>query len=109
MTCMLPNCILLPYDKIYCAHILREFKTQHRSNPKLYSPELGLDLSDEVLASLGQHPRDNDIHIMFTQARSSNPYTYGRFHQYALKARALFGKPCTPFIHLQHACLRPAN
>ncbi|KAL0018504.1 hypothetical protein WJX77_002021 [Trebouxia sp. C0004] len=38
--------------------ILREAKTQDRANPKLYSRRLGLELSDEIRASLQQHPRD---------------------------------------------------
>ena len=86
-------CILLPSETHKeGALILREFKTQDRSNPKLYSRGLGLELSDEVRVSLEQHPRD----YLFTEARSSKPYTHGRFQQYAYRTlKALFGKPCT--------------
>ena len=72
--------------------ILREFKTQDISNPKLYSRGLGLELSNEVQASLEQHPRN----YLFTQAGSSKPYTHGGFQQYASRTlKALFSKPCT--------------
>ncbi len=93
MTSITPNCILLPYDTHKeGALILREFKTQDRSNPKLYSRGLGLELSGEVRASLQQHPRD----YLFTEARSIRPYTHGGFQQYASRTlKALFGKPCT--------------
>ena len=93
MTSITPNCILLPYDtKREGALILREFKTQDRTNPRLYSRGLGLELSDEVRASLQQHPRD----YLFTEARSSKPYTHGGFQQYASRTlKSLFGKPCT--------------
>ncbi len=66
-----PNCILLPYDtKREGALILRKFKTPGRTNPKLYSQGLGLQLSDEVRATLQQRPRD----YLFTEARSSKPH-----------------------------------
>jgi len=72
--------------------ILREFKTQDRANPKLYNRRLGLELSDEIRASLQQHPRD----YLFTEARSIKPYTHGGFQQYASRTlKTLFGKPCT--------------
>ncbi len=49
VTSITPKCILLPYDtNKEGALILREFKTQDRSNPKLYSRGLGLELSEEV-------------------------------------------------------------
>ena len=93
MTSSTPNCILLPYDtRKEGALILREFKTQDRANPKLYNRRLGLGLSDEIRASLQQHPRD----YLFTEARSIRPYTHGGFQQYASRTlKALFGKPCT--------------
>jgi len=93
MTSITPNCILLPYDtRKEGALILREFKTQDRANPKLYNRRLGLELSDEIRASLQQHPRD----YLFTEARSIRPYTHGGFQQYASRTlKALFGKPCT--------------
>jgi len=57
MTSITPNCILLAYDtRKEGALILREFKTQDRANPKLYNRRLGLELSDEIRASLQQHP-----------------------------------------------------
>jgi hypothetical protein len=93
MTSITPNCILLPYDtNKEGALILREFKTQDRNNPKLYARGLGLELLDEIRASLQQHPRD----YLFIEARSSKPYTHGGFQQYASRTlKALFGKPCT--------------
>ncbi len=93
MTSTTPNCILLPYDTYKeGVLILREFKTQDISNPKLYSRGLGLELSNEVQASLEQHPRN----YLFTQAGSSKPYTHGGFQQYASRTlKALFSKPCT--------------
>ncbi len=86
-----PNCILLPYDtKRERVLILREFKTQDRA--KLYNRRLGLELSDEIRASLQQHQRD----YLFTEARSSKPYTHGGFQQFASRTlRSLFSKPCT--------------
>ena len=49
MNSITPNCILLPYkNKKEGALILREFKTQDRANPKLYTRRLGLQLSDEI-------------------------------------------------------------
>ncbi len=72
--------------------ILREFKTQDRANPKLYNRRLGLELSDEIHASLQQHPR----YYLFCEAFVSKPYTRGGFQQYASRTlKALFGKPCT--------------
>jgi len=93
ITSITPNCILLPYDtRKEGALILREFKTQDRANPKLYNRRLGLELSDEIRASLQQHPRD----YLFTEARSISPYSHGGFQQYASRTlKALFGKPCT--------------
>jgi len=93
VTSITPNCILLPYDtNKEGALILREFKTQDRANPKLYSRRLGLELSDEIRASLQEHPRD----YLFTEARSIKPYTHGGFQQYASRTlKTLFGKPCT--------------
>ncbi len=93
MSSVTPNCILLPYDSNReVVLILREFETQDRADPKLYSRRLGLELSDEMRASLQQHSRD----YLFTEARTSKPYTHGGFKQYASRTlKALFGKPCT--------------
>jgi len=76
MTSLIPNCILLPYDSNKeGALILREFKTQDRANPKLYTRRLGLELSNEIRASLQHYPRD----YLFTEAKTSNPYSHGGF------------------------------
>ena len=93
ITSITPNCILLPYDtRKEGALILREFKTQDRANPKLYSRRLGLELLDEIRASLQEHPRD----YLFTASKSIKPYTHGGFQQYASRTlKTLFGKPCT--------------
>ncbi len=93
MTSITPNCILLPYDsKREGTVMLREFKTQDGANPKLYNRRLGLELSNEIRASLQQCPRD----YLFTEARTYKPYTHGGFQQFASRTlRALFGKPCT--------------
>jgi len=93
ITSITPNCILLPYDtRKEGALILREFKTQDRANPKLYSRRLGLELSDEIRASLQEHPRD----YLFTEPKSIKPYTHSGLQQYASRTlKTLFGKPCT--------------
>ncbi len=93
ITSITPNCILLPYDtRKEGALILREFKTQDRANPKLYSRRLGLELSDEIRASLQEHPRD----YLFTESKSIKPYTHSGLQQYASRTlKTLFGKPCT--------------
>jgi len=93
VTSIIPNCILLPYDtKKEGVLILREFKTQDRTNPNLYSRRLGLELSNEIKMSLQERPRD----YLFTEARSIKPYTHDCFQQYASRTlKALFGKPCT--------------
>lgn len=93
MNSITPNCILLPYDiKKEGVLILRQFKTQDKANPKLYNQRLGLELSNEIRASLQRHPRD----FLFTEARVSKPYTHGGFQQFASRTlKALFGKPCT--------------
>ena len=75
-----PNCILLPHDtKREGALMLRELRKRDRTNIKLYSRGPGLELSDDLRASLQQHPRD----CFFTKARSSKPYTHGDFQQFA--------------------------
>ncbi len=93
MSSVTPNCILLPYDvKKEGALILREFKTQDRTDPVLYIRRLGLELSDEIRASLQQSPRE----YLFTEARVCRPYTVGGFQKWASRTlQALFGKPCT--------------
>ena len=92
MTSVTPNCILLPYDADReGVLILRELKTQDRANPKLYSRRLGLELSDDIRASLQQQPRD----YLFCEAFVSKPYTHGGFQQYASRTlKVLFGRPC---------------
>ncbi len=76
MTSITPNCVLLPYDSTkQGALILREFKTQDRANPKLYTRRLGLELSNEIRASLQHYPRD----YLFTEAKTSKPYSHGGF------------------------------
>ncbi len=93
MSSVTPNCILLPYDvEREGALILRELKTQDRTNPKLYIRRLGLELSDEIRASLQRCPRD----YLFTEARIRRPYKTGGFQKWASRTlQALFGKPCT--------------
>ncbi len=88
MTSVTPICILLPYDADReGVLILRD-----RANPKLYSQSLGLELSDEIRASLQQHPRD----YLLCEAFVSKPYTHGGFQQYASRTlKVLFGRPCT--------------
>jgi hypothetical protein len=73
VTSITPNCMLLPYDtKKEGVLILRESKTQDRTNPNLYSRRLGLELSNELKMSLQERPRD----YLFTEARSIKPYTH---------------------------------
>ena len=53
-----PNEILLPADRNSAGVlILREFKTQDRSDPVLYTRSLGSELTRELRASLEKHPR----------------------------------------------------
>ncbi len=93
MSSVTPNYILLPYDvKKEGALILREFKTQDRRDPVLYIRRLGLELSDEIRASLQQFPRE----YLFTEARICRPYTVEGFQKLVSRTlQALFGKPCT--------------
>ncbi|KAL3134500.1 hypothetical protein ABBQ38_006351 [Trebouxia sp. C0009 RCD-2024] len=87
------NEILLPYDRsIFGVLILREFKTQDRMNPKLYSRSLGNELSAELRASLLNHPRD----YLFLENSTGRPYTHSGFAMYARRTLLrLFGRPCT--------------
>ena len=99
MSSITPNCILLPYETKKGVLILREFKTQDRTNPKLYSRRLGIELSNEIRTSLQQHPRD----YLFCEARVSKPYTTGGFQQWASRTlKALFDRPCTLML-LRHS------
>ena len=88
-----PNEILLPYDRnAPGVLILREFKTQNRENPKLYSRSLGDKLTTELRASLKDHPR----HFLFVESRSDRPYTHSGFAMWARRTlQSLFGKPST--------------
>lgn len=88
-----PNEILLPYDRSTPGVlILREFKTQDRMNPKLYSRSLGNELSAELRASLLHHPRD----YLFLENSTGRPYTHSGFAMYARRTLLrLFGRPCT--------------
>ncbi len=88
-----PNEILLPYDrKTPGVLILREFQTQNRENPKLYSRSLGDKLTTELRASLKDHPRQ----YLFVESRSGRPYTHSGFAMWARRTlQSLFGKPCT--------------
>jgi len=88
-----PNCILLPYDtNKEGALILREFKTQDRANPKLYSRRLGMQLSDEVRVSLQKHPRDYLSAICLQDFENT-------------LRKAMHSDIVMPLIHLAHACL----
>ena len=65
-------------------------KTQDRHNPVLYIRRLGLELSDEIRASLQQSPRE----YLFTEARIGRPYTVGGFQKWASRTlQALFRYP----------------
>ena len=88
-----PNEILLPVDRNSAGVlILREFKTQDRSNPVLYTRSLGFELTRELRASLDKDPRP----YLFTESNTPRPYTHSAFAMYARRAlQKLFGKPCT--------------
>ena len=88
-----PNEILLPVDRNSAGVlILREFKTQDRNNPVLYTRSLGSELTRELRASLERDPRP----YLFTESNTTRPYTHSAFAMYARRAlQKLFGKPCT--------------
>jgi len=88
-----PNEILLPTDSNTAGVlILREFKTQDRNHPVLYTRSLGSELTKELRASLEKDPRS----YLFTESNSSRPYTHSGFAMYARRTlHKLFGKPCT--------------
>ena len=88
-----PNEILLPADRNSAGLlILREFKTQDRSDPVLYTRSLGSELTREPRASLGNDPRS----YLFTESNTSRPYTRSAFAMYARRTlQKLLGKPCT--------------
>ena len=88
-----PNEILLPVDrKSAGVLILREFKTQDRKHPVLYTRSLGSELTKELRASLEKDPRT----FLFTESNTSKPYTHSAFAMYARRTlQKLFGKPCT--------------
>jgi len=107
MTSITPNCILLPYDtRKEGALILREFKTQDRANPKLYNRRLGLELSDEIRASLQQHPRD------FVHRSKKHQAAHTRWvSAICLKDlestvwQVMYAYFVETLIHLTHACI----
>jgi len=88
-----PNEILLPVDRNAAGVlILREFKTQDRNHPVLYTRSLGHELTKELRASLEQNPRP----YLFTESNRAKPYTHSAFAMYARRTlQRLFGKPCT--------------
>ncbi len=88
-----PNEVLLPTDSSAAGVlILREFKTQDRNDPVLYTRSLGSELTKEFRASLKKEPRS----YLFTESKSSRPYTHSAFAMYARRTLLkLFGKPCT--------------
>ena len=88
-----PNEILLPVDRNSAGVlILREFKTQDRNNPVLYTRSLGSELTRELRASLERDPRP----YLFTESNTPRPYTHSAFAMYSRRAlQKLFGKPCT--------------
>ena len=88
-----PNEILLPVDRNAAGVlILREFKTQDRNHPVLYTRSLGGELTKEIRASLEKNPRP----YLFTESNRATPYTHSAFAMYARRTlQKLFGKPCT--------------
>ena len=88
-----PNEIWLPTDcNAAGVLILREFKTQDRIHPVLYTRSLGHELTKELRASLEKNPR----RYLFTESNSPTPYTHSGFAMYARRTlHKLFGKPCT--------------
>ena len=88
-----PNEILLPVDRNAAGVlILREFKTQDRNHPVLYTRSLGGELTKEIRASLEKNPRP----YLFTESNRAKPYTHSAFAMYARRTlQKLFGKPCT--------------
>lgn len=88
-----PNEILLPTDRNSAGVlILRQFKTQDRNQPVLYTRSLGQELTQELWASLENDPRP----YLFTQSNCTRPYTHSAFGMYARRTLLkLFGKPCT--------------
>ncbi len=88
-----PNEILLPTDSNAAGVlILREFKTQDRIHPVLYTRSLRHELTKELRASLEKNPRP----YLFTESNSARPYTHSGFAMYARRTlHKLFGKPCT--------------
>ena len=88
-----PNEILLPVDRNAAGVlILREFKTQDRNHPVLYTRSLGGELTKEIRAGLEKNPRP----YLFTESNRAKPYTHSAFAMYARRTlQKLFGKPCT--------------
>ena len=95
-----PNEILLPADRNSAGVlILKEFKTQDRSDPVLYTRSLGSELTREPRASLGKAPRS----YFFTESNTSRPCTHSAFAMYARRTlQKLLGKPCT-LTFLRHS------
>ena len=88
-----PNEILLPIDgNAAGVLILREFKTQDRMHPVLFTRSLEHELTKELRASLEKNPRP----YLFTESNSAKPYTHSGFAMYARRTlHKLFGKPCS--------------
>jgi len=88
-----PNEILLPVDRNAAGVlILREFKTQDRNHPVLYTRSLGHELTKELRASLEKNPRP----YLFTESNRAKPYPHSAFAMYARRTlQKLFRKPCT--------------
>ena len=88
-----PNEILLPVDRNSAGVlILREFKTQDRNHPVLYTRSLGSELTRELRASLEKDPRS----YFFTESNTSKPYMHSPFAMYGRRTlQKLFRKPCT--------------
>ncbi len=88
-----PHEILLPVDRNSAGVlILREFKTQDRKHPVLYTRSLGSELTGELRASLEKDPRA----FLFTESNTAKPLTHSAFAMYARRTlQKLFGKPCT--------------
>lgn len=75
-----PNEVLLPANRNSAGVlILRESKTQDRSDPVLYTRSLGSELTRELRASLRKDSRS----YLFTGSNTSRPYTHSAFAMYA--------------------------
>ena len=71
-----PNEILLPVDGNAAGIlIIREFKTQDRNHPVLYTRSLGHELRKELRGSIEQNPRPD----LFTESNRAKPYMHSAF------------------------------